>query len=87
MLHKLHRSSAIIIVAFILLHLFNHLFALQGTAQHIAFMESIRPIYRNTVVEVILMLCVAFQTGSGLYFAWSRKGQRRGFFEKAQVIS
>ena len=87
MLHRLHRISATLIVVFVLLHLLNHLFALQGLQQHIAFMEQIRVLYRNIFVEALLLGCVLFQVGSGIYFAWNRRGQRRGFHEKAQVIS
>lgn len=87
MLHRFHKMSAVVIVAFILLHLLNHLFALQGISEHIQFMDKLRVIYRNAVAESLLLLCVLFQVGSGVYFAWKRRGQRRGFFEKAQVIS
>lgn len=87
MLHRLHRISAVLIIAFILLHLMNHLFALVGIAEHIEFMEKLRVIYRNVVVEGLLLICILYQVGSGLHFAWARRGKRKGFFEKAQVIS
>ena len=87
MLHRLHRISAVVIVAFVLLHLLNHLFALQGIPEHIEMMDKLRMVYRHIVAESLLLLCVLVQVGSGLYFAWIRRGQRRGFFEKAQVIS
>ena len=87
MLHKLHRMSALVLGAFILVHLVNHLFIISGAEQHIAFMETFRVIYRNLVAESILLFCVLFQVSSGLYFVWRRKGQRSGFLEKAQALS
>ncbi len=87
MLHKLHRASACLIAAFVAAHLFNHLLAVQSINAHIHFMESFRPIYRNGFVETLLLVCVAYQVGSGIYFIKNRWGQRRGFFERLQAIS
>ncbi|PCJ19744.1 MAG: hypothetical protein COB04_05400 [Gammaproteobacteria bacterium] len=79
--------SALLIGAFILFHLLNHLCILGGVQQHIEFMETFRLFYRNIIAESILLLCVLFQVCSGVYFVWRRRGQRSGFLEKAQVIS
>ncbi|MEO4045845.1 hypothetical protein AAFN46_01985 [Pseudomonas sp. CAU 1711] len=87
MLHRLHRISACIIGAYVAVHIFNHLLALQSVEAHIQFMESFRHIYRNPLIEVLLLSCVIFQIGSGVYFIRQRWGQRRGFFERAQALS
>ena len=87
MLHKLHRMSALFIVTFILFHLINHSFVLVGIQQHIDVMDALRAVYRNVVFEGVLFLCLVFQVCSGVYFVWKRRGQRIGFFEKAQAIS
>ncbi|MES2934205.1 MAG: hypothetical protein V4805_12050 [Pseudomonadota bacterium] len=87
MLHRLHRISACIIGAYIVVHLFNHLLALQSIEAHVRFMESFRLIYRHRMVEALLLMCVMFQIGSGVYFIQRRWGQRRGFFEKLQALS
>jgi len=87
MLHKLHRMSALVIGTFIFAHLINHLFILGGVQQHIDVMDAFRVIYRNLIVESVLLLCVAFQASSGVYFVWKRRGQREGFLEKTQAIS
>ena len=44
---KIHRTTAIIIGAFALLHIGIHLFAIGGIEQHIAVMNSLRVVYRN----------------------------------------
>jgi len=87
MLHKFHRVSALLIGSFILFHLINHLYILGGVQQHIEFMDIFRLAYRNVFVESILLFCVMYQVCSGLYFVWKRRGQRAGFFERAQAAS
>jgi len=87
MLRIFHRASACVIASFAAIHLYNHLLAIQNVAAHIQFMESFRQIYRNTVVETVLLACVAYQVSSGIYLLWHRWGQRRGFFERLQAMS
>lgn len=87
MLHTLHRTSAGVIGAFVAVHILNHLLAIHSVDLHVAFMEAFRQVYRHSVIEVILLGCVVFQIGSGMYFVLRRWGQRRGFFERLQAIS
>ncbi|AXT48645.1 MULTISPECIES: hypothetical protein [Chromobacterium] len=87
MLHKLHRLSASLISLYILFHLLNHLTALAGIQAHIDYMRAYRLLYRFPPVETLLLACVLFQTGSGLYFVWARRGRRQGFFDHAQAWS
>lgn len=75
-LRKLHALSAVLIVAFLSLHIANHLAGLAGVATHIAFMEAARPIYRLPAVEVALISAFALQLASGLALAvrgWKRR--------------
>ncbi|MFN4777994.1 MAG: hypothetical protein ACK5L4_19785, partial [Pseudanabaena sp.] len=60
-LRKFHALSAVLIAAFACLHIANHLAGLSGAAQHIAFMELARSVYRFPAVELALLSCVAFQ--------------------------
>ena len=62
----MHYLAGIIISLFVVLHLFNHVCSLAGAAQHIATMEKLRPIYRNTYSETLLVLAVLVQITSGL---------------------
>jgi hypothetical protein len=87
MLHKCHRMTALIIGCFVLAHLINHLFILGGIDQHIQVMEAFRQVYRHSIAEGILLICVLFQVCSGLFFVWRRRGQRSGFLEKVQAYS
>lgn len=87
MLHKLHRLSACLIGAFIVVHLFNHLLAIGGIDAHIAFMGSFRRLYRLPLIEALLLVSVLFQLSSGLYFIKARWGQRQNFFDRLQAVS
>ena len=77
-IRKLHRLSACVLAAFILLHLGNHLAAIAGAAAHIAFMEAIRPLYRHAAVEPVLLACVLFQCGSGTWMVLRNWKKRAG---------
>jgi len=87
MLHRLHRLSALLISLYVVFHLANHLAALGGVEAHIAFMRNYRQVYRASLVEPLLLACVLFQVGSGITFLIRRRGQRRGFFDRAQALS
>lgn len=65
-LRALHRSTAWVVLTFAALHVANHLAALVGISTHLAVMDALRTVYRQPVVEVLLLACVAFQVGSGL---------------------
>ncbi len=86
-LRALHRSSAILIGAFAVAHIANHLVSLIGIPSHIAFMEVARRVYRQPFVEVLLLMCVAFQIASGLWFVLRNWRTRRGPIAWLQALS
>lgn len=86
-LRTLHKASAILIAAFACLHIANHLASLAGIPWHIAFMEVARKLYRQPIVEFPLLLCVAFQVASGLWFVTHGWKQRQGRVAWLQAIS
>lgn len=77
-LRKLHRFSALLLVAYALVHITNHLVGLAGVEAHIAFMQSFRSVYRIPVIEVALIGAVALQIYSGLTFVVRGGKQRQG---------
>ena len=86
-LNSLHRFFASIIVVFIALHLLNHLLAIVSVELHIIFMNAVRPFYRNLFVEVILLLSLLVQIFIRIKSVLRSRGKRRGFYQKAQVVS
>ncbi|MBS1614113.1 MAG: hypothetical protein JST49_14935, partial [Bacteroidetes bacterium] len=85
LMRKLHYASGITLSLFIAIHLFNHLTALWGPDMHIQFMDMLRMLYRNVLVEGILLLCVLLQVGTGLRLALTK--QAASIAEKVQIYS
>lgn len=86
-LRTLHRISAIAIAVFAFLHITNHLVSLFSVASHIAFMEVARVIYRQQVIEAILLFLIGFQIISGLWFVVRGWTERHGLISWLQAIS
>ena len=86
-IRQFHRLSAGLLAIYILLHLANHLMAVAGAHAHIAFMEATRPLYRNAVFEPVLLACVLFQCGSGIWMVLRRWKERSGFVAWLQAGS
>lgn len=84
-LRRIHYFSGLCISLFIGFHLFNHLTALQGAEKHISTMQSLRVVYRNRVVEIILLIAVFIQIISGIRLYKAGKKQESGFYEKLHV--
>lgn len=82
---KLHYVSGITLSIFIAFHLLNHLFALGGPQVHIQVMEAFRKVYRNPLIETLLLLAIAFQIATGLRLAFRRNAVSGA--EKVQVYS
>jgi succinate dehydrogenase/fumarate reductase cytochrome b subunit len=83
----LHRLSGIVIASFLLLHFTNHLFALGGPEWHIAVANLFRHIYRNLVVEVVLLMCVIFQIISGIILVFKKGFFRQPLYVVIQMVS
>jgi succinate dehydrogenase/fumarate reductase cytochrome b subunit len=86
-LRKLHALSAVIVAAYAVVHIANHLAALHSVEAHIAFMDAARKVYRSRLVEWILLCAVAFQIGSGLTAVVRDWRQRSGFIPWLQAGS
>lgn len=86
-LRKLHGISALLLTAYALVHIANHLAGLGGVEAHIQFMQAFRQIYRLPVVEAVLLVAVVFQIVSGLVFVARGWKQRQGFMPWLQAAS
>ena len=84
---RLHYFSGLFLTLFIGLHLINHLSSLWGAAAHIEFMNWVRPLYRNLVVESVLMIAVLVQIVSGGQLFFRKRKQSGAFFDKLQLWS
>jgi hypothetical protein len=86
-LKRLHYFSGLTLALFVGLHLANHLWSLAGPAAHIELMASLRLVYRNPLVEMLLLAAVLVQVVSGLRLRHKLRGQVAGFYPRLQVWS
>jgi succinate dehydrogenase/fumarate reductase cytochrome b subunit len=86
LLLKLHRTTAIALLIFVLAHLTNHPFALSSLAAHKAVQDALRVAYRNFILEPLLIAALVVQALSGVALAW-RDRHRQGFLNHAQAAS
>jgi hypothetical protein len=81
-----HRLGGLLGLAFITLHLVNHVSAIFGTEIHISFMQILRKVYRHPIVEIPLLLVLAVQCVTGATNAW-RQRRTKGFQPRLQMYS
>lgn len=84
-IRKLHFISGLILTIFIGLHLFNHVCSIFGADRHIEVMNSLRFLYRNFFVEMILLLAVLVQIFSGVKLFGRNKLRANAAFEKLHI--
>ncbi len=79
-IRRVHYISGLTLAFFVGLHLFNHFCSIFGAEKHIEVMNSLRYLYRNVIVETILLLAVLVQIVSGLkLFTINRRTATSGF--------
>jgi succinate dehydrogenase/fumarate reductase cytochrome b subunit len=82
-----HRLSAALLGAFVLVHMANHLAAMRGIDAHQAFLTAARAVYRAPFIEPLLLAAVLVQGATGILQLRARWGMRRGFWSRLQAIS
>ena len=85
---KLHRLNALFLTVFIMLHMATHISGLWGIEAYNATQKALRQLYRNPVVEPLLLTSSVSQIvlGAILLVRATRRGLR-GFWSRVQVIS
>ena len=82
---RIHYFSGLTLTLFIGIHLANHFASFWGAESHIEFMEMVRPIYRNVIIETLLLLAVGVQIISGIKLLRTKRKVINGFYEKLQL--
>jgi len=84
----LHYWTGLLLVVFVAVHLANHLVGLSCAEAHIAFMDAARLVYRNIVVETILLVGVALQMGTGVLLVWQmRPFKGKSMLDRLHIFS
>ncbi|MBL4751956.1 MAG: hypothetical protein JKX71_15505 [Amylibacter sp.] len=91
---RLHRLTAYILIVFVVIHLGNHLFLIAGRDTYNSVQKILNTVYRNPLLEPILIIAMIVQVIGGLKMAITslrrlpkRAFWQRRFWEKAQIIS
>jgi hypothetical protein len=82
-----HGVAGAVVLLYVLFHVTNHLFGLLGPAWHATVMNVGRHVYRQRVIEPILVLLLVFQVGTGARLAWAWSANRSDFYRTFQVAS
>ena len=84
---ELHGLTALALLLFLLPHIANHVTGIWSAATHVHVMKALRRIYRNPVVEPLLVAVVLFQIGSGLVLLWRRTLRASDLFGTLQTAA
>jgi hypothetical protein len=75
-MESVHKAAAVIVFAFLTLHLSNHWVGLQGPEAHMAYMAVVRTVYRHPLAEALLHIALLIQIVTGWHLSvtiWTRK--------------
>lgn len=84
---KVHFLSGLTLSVFIGIHLFNHFYSIFGADQHISMMKTLRVVYRNPIVETLLVTAVLVQIFSGVQLLVHARKKAFTAFEKIHIWS
>jgi len=83
----LHYYTGITISLFIGMHILNHFMIFHSERMHIQFMNRMRKIYRNPVIETILLLAILTQIITGPILIIAKWNKATEFFDWLQIFS
>ena len=83
----IHYYTGLTLAVFIGFHLLNHLLILHSEVLHIRFMKAARKIYRNRIVESILLIAVLLQIISGITLVILKWNKVENYFDRIQIAS
>jgi len=89
MLRRIHRLSGFVVLSFLMLHLSHHLSGIFGVEFYNGLQKKLRLIYRNPLVEPLIIGAVITQLSVGVVL-WVKSLMRqrpRGFWPWVQIIS
>jgi Domain of unknown function (DUF4405) len=85
---NLHRITGIIVSIFVVAHLFNHAMAWFGIETHQRIIDILRIVYRQPIIEFLLVACFLFQAISGFIFIkklWRKNN--KSTYERIQIYT
>ena len=83
-----HRVGAVVLLLFIATHLGAHLWGARGPEAHASALAIFQSVYRQPLVEILLVLLLLVQVATGIRHIRSRwRDPNKGFWSRMQIIS
>lgn len=83
----IHYYSGVTLAIFVGIHLLNHALILHSSEWHINFMNAVRKVYRNPVIETLLLLAVGIQIVTGIYLVNNKWSLVESLFDFLHIAS
>jgi hypothetical protein len=80
-------SALAIVMIFLTLHIANHLTFPAGEGTYNAVMKVFRHVYRNDILQPLVVALFLFQVGTGLFFVWRLTAEPSDRFRTFQIAS
>jgi len=80
-------SALALVMIFLALHIANHLMFPAGERTYEAVMKMLRHLYRNDILQPLLVVLFVFQVGTGLFFVWRLTAAPSDRFRTFQIAS
>ena len=84
---RLHRVSAILLVLFGVAHVGNHVAAIDSLQAHVAVQNALRIVYRQPVIETLIVIAALAQAWSGWWIVSRVRLQRSNGLRNLQVLA
>jgi hypothetical protein len=80
-------SALALVMIFLTLHIANHLMFPAGEGMYDAVMKVFRHVYRNDILQPLVVALFLFQVGTGLFFVWRLTAAPSDRFRTFQIAS
>lgn len=80
-------SALTLVMIFLTLHIANHLIFSAGEGTYDALMKVFRHVYRNDIMQPLVVALFLFQVGTGLFFVWRLTTAPSDRFRTFQIAS
>jgi len=80
-------SALALVMIFLTLHIANHLTFPAGEGTYNAVMKVFRHVYRNDILQPLVVALFLFQVGTGLFFVWRHTAAPTDRFRTFQIAS
>ena len=80
-------SALALVMIFLTLHIANHLMFPAGEGMYEAVMKVFRHVYRNDILQPLVVALFLFQVGTGLFFVWRLTAAPSDRFRTFQIAS